>query len=375
MSATQVKKLSVLLLLLALTGSSSNYSHLSSAALQRWLIKSPHLYFQVAPHLTITPEQASYPLVMALAQLPLVNWQYERLQRALGSNTQPGVKPLLLRLWHSLNQRQRRQLAEQFLQTSQWPLLSKVIKLGGVPETHRVFTQLAQAKAVAELPRHIELDNYRLLDEIGMPTTPSCKYNIALLASDLKGLRQLQQLKMAFEQQPEPQADVYCLSKPIYAAKRLSCTEKDRFAKCHLAASSITENFDYTVLMAAKGHANVAGQQMTLAHTSNYNVFIHELMHFSGFEDEYPVAPAKAKWLCAKSGYKAPNLYVGEHAPYNWARSRTCEHGKLTSFKPQKGYTLLEYQSIKLSDKYRQLWLQALNLAPTSQLSRVNSAE
>lgn len=374
MSATQVKKLSVLLLLLVLTGSSSNYSHLSSATLQRWLVKSPHLYFQVAPHLTITPEQASHSLVRALAQLPLVNWQYERLQRALGSHTQPGVKPLLLGLWHKLNQQQRRQLTEQLLQTSQWPLLSEVIKLGGVPESHRVFTQLAQAKTVAQLPRHKELDQYQLLNTINKPDH-HCRYHIALIAADLKGLRQLQQLKMAFEQQPEPQAGVYCLSKPIYAAKRLSCTEKDRFAQCRLAASSITESFDYTVLMAAKGHANVVGQQMTLAHNSNYNVFIHELMHFSGFEDEYPVAAAKAKWLCAKSGFKAPNLYVGEHAPYNWAPSRTCEHGKLTSFKPQKGYSLLEYQSIKLSDKYRELWLQALHLAPTSPLSRVNSAE
>ena len=374
MSATPVKTLCVFLLLLALTSSSSNYSHLSSATLQRWLVKSPHLYFQMASHLTVTPVQASHSLVRALAQLPLINWQFEQLRRALGSAPQQRRKSLLLTRWHKLNQQQRHQLAELLLQTSQWRLLAEVKKLGGVPQSHQVFTQLAQANKVVKLPRHKELDHYQLLDEVSKPTH-HCRYHIALIASDLKGLRQLQQLKVAFEQQPEPQAGVYCLSKPIYAAKRLNCAEKDRFAKCRLAASSIAESFDYTVLMAAKGHANVVGQQMTLAHTSNYNVFIHELMHFSGFEDEYPVALAKAKWLCAKSGYKAPNLYVGEHAPYNWVPSRTCKHGKLASFKPQKGYSLLEYQSIKLSEKYRELWLAALNLASSSPLSRVNSAE
>jgi hypothetical protein len=61
------------------------------------------------------------------------------------------------------------------------------------------------------------------------------------------------------------------------------------------------------VKVQAQGNAYVSDAVMQLAHTDTYQVFIHELAHFAGFLDEYPMSPAAARFQC-DIARNAPNV-------------------------------------------------------------------
>ncbi|XQF89831.1 hypothetical protein ACOBV8_14215 [Pseudoalteromonas espejiana] len=86
-------------------------------------------------------------------------------------------------------------------------------------------------------------------------------------------------------------------------------------------------------------------------------------MHFSGFEDEYPLAASKQKWLCAKKGFVAPNLYIsqGETAPTGWYKSESCQQGGV-AYKPSEHWSIMQYQQLGLSKRYRALWKAQIQL-------------
>ncbi|MGJ8631574.1 MAG: hypothetical protein ACSHWT_11075 [Glaciecola sp.] len=61
------------------------------------------------------------------------------------------------------------------------------------------------------------------------------------------------------------------------------------------------------VKVQAQGNAYVSDAVMQLAHTDTYQVFIHELAHFAGFLDEYPMSAAAARFQC-NIARNAPNV-------------------------------------------------------------------
>ncbi|MCX2768874.1 hypothetical protein [Pseudoalteromonas sp. B530] len=371
---TRAKHLFIFMLIGLLFSSSPNYAHLSIAQKSALVVANPNSYFAIAPVLEMSPSQASTQLVKAIADLKQPSWEFERLQRSLSAQEKNSTKLLLLDTWSRLNRQQRRQVSEQLISLGRYHLLYALSKRYALNPELTSLLAVWQGKPVTTFLNNPYLRLFQTLSE-RQHSSASCQFNLALIASNLDGLQRLQVLKHAYEQQPEPAKGVYCLSKPIYAANKLSCKRQRGFAMCDLRYEQGLSKYDHLVFMATEGLANVSGKHMTLSATSTYNTLVHELMHFSGFEDEYPVPAKKAKWLCATSGQKAPNLYVGDHAPNNWVPSRTCELGKFSSYKPSNSHSLLEYQSIKLDANYRQRWLAVLNSIRLEDKIAVNSAE
>jgi hypothetical protein len=184
-----------------------------------------------------------------------------------------------------------------------------------------------------------------------------CKNSVLLLADHFSAYQHLKRLRAQYIQNPEPEENSFCLSKVFYLGNTLDCKQGFKgFASCNIK-TALPET-DFHILMTKNGLANVRESQMTLTLKSDINVMVHELMHFSGFEDEYPIYGQKAKWLCNSEGLKAPNLFVGtaEQAPVGWVEAKTCQNGILDAYKPSPKWSKMQFQELPLSEQYRQLW-------------------
>lgn len=185
----------------------------------------------------------------------------------------------------------------------------------------------------------------------------ACKNTVLLVADHFSAFQKLQELRKQYELTPEPEQNSFCLSQVYYLGSVIACEQGIKgFARCDIKKT--LPKTDFQIVMTKSGLANVRDSQMTLTLKSDINVMIHELMHFSGFEDEYPVYNQKAKWLCNDEGLKAPNLFVGtqEQAPSGWVESSTCRHGRLNAYKPAPKWSKMQFQELPLSEQYRQLW-------------------
>ena len=113
--------------------------------------------------------------------------------------------------------------------------------------------------------------------------------------------------------------------------------------------------------MSKEGSANVQGGIMHINSSQSYAVFLHELMHFNGFEDEYPLPEQKQQWLCQQEGLVAPNLFIASNSlpPKGWQKSVACKNQM--AYKPSLHWSIMQYQKVRLSEQYRQLWLKQIN--------------
>ncbi|CCQ12523.1 hypothetical protein PALB_34620 [Pseudoalteromonas luteoviolacea B = ATCC 29581] len=193
----------------------------------------------------------------------------------------------------------------------------------------------------------------------------NCIFNVVVLGEDLSSLNHAESLLKSFGENPEPFDGAYCFSKPTFLNAKAACgLDTQGFATCEFEPDVMRHlnKFDFAIVITKQGLANVKQKVMTLNKNSNYNVLIHELMHFQGFEDEYPFSKEKAIHRCSTPGLIAPNLFVGnaKDAPQGWHKSQSCRDGIYNSYRPSEKWTKLEYQAIELSDEYRQLWINAI---------------
>ncbi|OHU89330.1 MULTISPECIES: hypothetical protein [Pseudoalteromonas] len=244
--------------------------------------------------------------------------------------------------------------------------LSEVMEL-----TEQASTLLASERGV--LPQQLSRS---AMAEYGLAAlvsrwqfAPACLNRVLMLSDHYSGVIKLDEIRAQYLQQPEPMPDSYCLSEVFYVGDLMSCAElSSGFAQCDIAQLLANyrkqlDNVDYLVVMTRAGKANVFKGVMTLTTAHDYQVFLHELMHFSGFEDEYAIAPSKAQWLCKQSGQLAPNLIVTNgKPPENWHVSETCQNGSaFQAYKPSERWSIMQYQELPLSDSYRTLWQNAVN--------------
>ncbi|MBQ4813097.1 hypothetical protein J8M20_17175 [Pseudoalteromonas luteoviolacea] len=277
---------------------------------------------------------------------------------------------LIDRYWRDVDKSMQSRMLGLLQLQKRYQAIADIFTVQPAIEPYYTLSQLAQGKGVKGL-------NQDVLSQLGITTLNTliegpqqCVHHIALLSSTLESTFKLEELKRAYEQSELHKRLPYCLSKPVYVGELVQCQgESGQFIQCNLAKILDTTKFANTVVSKARhlvimseqsGLANVRHGIMALNHNHGLALFIHELMHFTHFEDEYPVPANKAKWLCASTGFKAPNLYVGKRPPKNWYASKTCLHGKLPSYKPSKAQSKMEYHAIDLSNQYLGLWLKAL---------------
>ncbi|WP_394220384.1 sel1 repeat family protein [Alteromonas gracilis] len=178
-----------------------------------------------------------------------------------------------------------------------------------------------------------------------------------------------------------------CIAPPIWLKPDvLSCDSNYKNAGilgCNitpLASIAKKHKFSHAIVVAEQGKANVQNGVMYLDISDAYSVFVHELAHFAGFADEYPIGKGMANKLCNENGmgdFSPPNLIVDTdywYAPYktveNWlnidpstiiARSKTCTVLGANSYKPSRRITFMEHHdSGVIPPLYLVLWQQQL---------------
>jgi hypothetical protein len=148
-----------------------------------------------------------------------------------------------------------------------------------------------------------------------------------------------------------------------------------------LATMAKTREFSHAVVFAEQGKANVQNGVMYLDISDAYSVFVHELAHFAGFADEYPMGRRMASRLCDArqiEDFAPPNVVVDSeywYAPHNtvanWleidpatiiAPAKTCLASGKQAYKPSRRITFMEHHdSGVIPPLYIVLWEQQLN--------------
>lgn len=179
-----------------------------------------------------------------------------------------------------------------------------------------------------------------------------------------------------------------CIAPPIWLKNDvLDC--KENFNDTGVLGCSVTplaeaakvREFSHAIVFAEQGKANVQNGVMYLDISDAYSVFVHELAHFAGFADEYPVGRRMARRLCDDTlieDFMPPNVIVDSeywYAPHktvnNWlnidpstiiAPAKTCALVGKKSYKPSRRITFMEHHdSGVIPPLYLVLWEQQLN--------------
>lgn len=215
----------------------------------------------------------------------------------------------------------------------------------------------------------------------------NCLQRVQTFATNLATIMRAHSLYESFTNDERLQNLSICLAPPIWLKSDvLNCDPN--FKNTSVLGCNITplaniakkHKFSHAVVVAEQGKANVQNGVMYLDISDAYSVFVHELAHFAGFADEYPIGKGMANKLCDKDGidnFSPPNLIVDSeywYAPHNtvenWltidpttiiARAKTCTVLGEYSYKPSRRITFMEHHdSGVIPPLYLVLWQQQL---------------
>ncbi|WP_297820367.1 hypothetical protein [uncultured Paraglaciecola sp.] len=231
-----------------------------------------------------------------------------------------------------------------------------------------------------------------------LSTLPSdCKQKLLFVTADLESLVQAESFRSRFAQDPRLKSLPICIYDmtwfdPVDIACEENWHQSGRLG-CQLL--SLAEKlkrlpFTHLVMFANKGKANVHNGVMFLDRQDTYDVFIHELAHFSGFIDEYPLSQALAKRVCA--GVDAPNIVFQQAKKLKADRqywqsiglknntgiftARTCDNHSTQAFKASKQLTFMEYHDTGfIPYSYLMAWQRQLQITPNQPSAHINFAQ
>ena len=146
--------------------------------------------------------------------------------------------------------------------------------------------------------------------------TRQCAMKLQFVANSLESIKQAVAFKAQFLKDKRLQSLPICINEPVWFDKNtLSCEHfaiNDYRLSCDvgaLAKAFLPGDFTHTVIFAEQGKANVNNGIMYLDLADKYSVFVHELAHFAGFVDEYPVSEGLSERIC-EPGQSHPNILV-----------------------------------------------------------------
>ncbi|MGR3982308.1 hypothetical protein [Pseudoalteromonas sp. 1181_04] len=261
----------------------------------------------------------------------------------------------------------RRRLSTLLLQSERWDDLTSLAEQHLLPASHAAEQlKLHHGATPASIDQSFASHEGFLLSFSQLQAQPQCLFNVLMMTDHRQGLAKLNAFKIRYQQHPQPSSGSFCFSKPIYLGDSINCQQQPQHAaKCDWQPLAHNKawptGFDFIVMMTATGSGNVQGGIMHLNSASYYGLFLHELMHFNGFEDEYPLPAAKQAWLCNQKGLVAPNLFIANDLtpPAGWQLSDSCQT-PIKAYKPSHNWSIMQYQQIPLSVHYQQLWLQQI---------------
>ena len=224
-----------------------------------------------------------------------------------------------------------------------------------------------------------------------------CSQKLLFVTPDIGSLVQAEYFRSRFKQDPRLSSLSICIYDVTWFDPiDISCEENwQQSGRLGCQLLSLAEKlkslpFTHLVMFANKGKANVHNGIMFLDRQDTYDVFIHELAHFSGFIDEYPLTQKLAKRVCA--GVDAPNIVFKQAENTNADRqywrsiglqnstdifaARTCDNHSTQAFKASKQLTFMEYHDTAyIPAHYLTAWQRQLQKIPNQPSAHINFAQ
>ncbi|MDC8830924.1 tetratricopeptide repeat protein [Alteromonas gilva] len=260
---------------------------------------------------------------------------------------------------------------------------------GSENEAFELFKQAAQQDHVEAQRVLSVLKQYQPVSLSALAETPaaeysnvSCKQRIQPFATGLAEIVQANRIYQQYQQDKRLSQLPLCVEEPVWLERQaLNCNanwQGQGRLGCDIAAlDEVTQakGFTHAVILAKSGKANVNNGVMYLDVGDTYSVFVHELAHFVGFVDEYPLTRELAREYCQRK--TAPNLvFLGQitYAPLSnidfWETfeypvslypSRTCNNIGVKSYKPSERITFMEnHDAHYIPPLYLSIWRQRL---------------
>ena len=313
------------------------------------------------------------------------------LQKAAKQNYQPAQAALAD--WYLLNQQPEK--ARPWLKATAPEYPASAYHLGRLlwdegkqKQGRSLITQAASREN--PLARRLEqvLSNYQPQSVNQVKNRPwsesrQCLQRIQMFATSLSSIERASELYKNFKADERLQTLPICIQQPVWLTpKTLSCSnnwqKSDRLG-CDvrpLAGAIEARNATHAIVVADLGKANVNNGVMFLDLSDSYSVMVHELAHFAGFVDEYPLGSTMASRYCTSQAI--PNLVFDGKLTYaplatltQWqglepdlkiAPAKTCEGHDRQAYKPSDKITFLEHHdSGVIPDLYLKLWRQQLD--------------
>lgn len=224
-----------------------------------------------------------------------------------------------------------------------------------------------------------------------------CRQKLLFVTPEIESLAQAEYFRTRFGQDPRLRSLSICIYDVTwFDPEDIACKENwqqsGRLGCQLLSLAEKLKNIPFThlVVFAGQGKANVHNGIMFLDRKDTYDVFIHELAHFSGFVDEYPLSQGLAKRVCA--GVDAPNLVfkqveqldadrqywqsIGLQNKHPLFAARTCDNHTTQAFKASKQLTFMEYHDTAfIPADYLVAWQKQLQTTPNQPSAHINFAQ
>lgn len=244
----------------------------------------------------------------------------------------------------------------------------------------RSWFRHAKEQGVSQAKDYLKLiDNYWQAQGSGLAVTRQhCVINLQPVVLSLENMQQMAQLSQSFAADSRLQSLPVCLLEPIWVKPdAVKCDENwlsHRRLGCdvrQLSRLPLADNFTHLMVLAPRGKANVHNGIMYLDQGDSYSVFVHELAHFSGFVDEYPLSSDMAEMVCHPYS-RPPNLVIVTDAAelpdkldgwrqsgeeWTMAKARTCNNHQMQAYKGSDQLTFMEYHDQQyIPPLYLSLW-------------------
>lgn len=262
-------------------------------------------------------------------------------------------------------------------------LLAKILWQQGHYQQARQHLESAQTQGQQRAQQYLNaIDRFhpqagKTLVQLEWPE--QCAMRVQFVANSLDSIIQADQFKTLFSQDQRLQSLGICVNEPVWIPEQeLQCDAQwHGYPRLGCDLASVAElgqaqQFDHLVIFAREGKANVNNGIMFLDLTDSYQVFVHELAHFAGFIDEYPLSTELAEAQCQRM--TSPNLVFVQHPDeiatldlQHWhdldssnislSLARTCNNHIAQAFKPVAETTFMEYHELDyIPDIYLAAW-------------------
>ncbi|MEW9796768.1 tetratricopeptide repeat protein [Alteromonas sp. CYL-A6] len=215
-----------------------------------------------------------------------------------------------------------------------------------------------------------------------------CKQRIQFFAASLPTIQRADTFYRAFKSDDRLATLPICVAPPVWLPRDTLNCDKDWRGSGRLgcdirpvAPAVDARDATHIVVVAEQGKANVHNGVMYLDISDAYSVFVHELAHFSGFADEYPMTASAARRFCQPASMpinQSPNIVFHGALTYAPARTlsrwqtlspghgiwpaKTCESVDAPAYKPSGEITFMEHHdSGVIPPLYLKLWQAQIN--------------